>query len=141
MWYWRFLTCCNFKWRGRIPSSFIRYLIGRTRKIWSIVYMNEKWIYASKTLVYNIIEFTILPNVLHATLTCPFISWCSGAANVKWTPRVWNYSLNSVEVNNFTESSEIPSKYHHPNSYIFLNMDWNISSLSITSFVVILSIP
>ena len=55
------------------PSLFIRYLIGRTRKIWSVVYINEKWIYVSKTLACTIRECAIVHNVLHVTWTCPFI--------------------------------------------------------------------
>ena len=120
---------------------FIRYLIGKTRKIWSVVYMNEKWIYASETLACTIRECAILRDVLHVTSTCPFISWCSGAANVKRTPRFWNSSLNSVEVNCLPASSEILSKSHHPNWSIFPNLDWNISNFSITSAVVIFFIP
>ena len=59
---------------------------------------------------------------------------------IKLTPRVWNSSLNSVKVNFVPASAEILSKYHHPNSSIFPNIDWNISNLSITSYVAILSI-
>ena len=54
---------------------------------------------------------------------------------------VWHSSLNSVEVKCVPASAEIISKSHHPNWPIFLNLDWNISNLSITSSVVILSIP
>ena len=121
------------------PSSFIRSLIGRTGKIWSVVYMNAKLIYASKTLACTIRECAIVLNVLHANLTYLFISWCSGAANVKWTLQVWNYSLNSAEVNYYHASSEILSNSHHQNSSIFSNLDWNISNLSITSSVEIFS--
>ena len=119
------------------PSSFIRYFIGRSRKIWYVLYINTKWIYTSETLAYTIRDCTIVRNVLEVTLTCPFISWCSGAANVKWTPRAWNYFLNSFEVNCVPASAEILSKSHYPNSSIFPNLDWNISSLFITSSLVI----
>ena len=91
------------------PSSFISYLIGRTRKIWYVLYINGKRIYASKTLACTIIECAIIRNVLHVTSTYRFISWCSGSANVKWTPRVWHSSLNYVEVNCFPASTEILS--------------------------------
>ena len=36
------------------PSSFIRSFIGRTGKIWSVVYINEKWTYISGTLACTI---------------------------------------------------------------------------------------
>ena len=123
------------------PYSFIRYLIGRTREIWSVVYINTKWIYASKTLTCTIRECAIIRNVLHVTLIFPFISWCSGAANAKWTPRAWHSSLNYIEVNCDTASVEILSKFHHPNSSIFTNLDCNISSLSIISSVEVFSMP
>ena len=103
----------------RSPYLFIRSLIGRTRKIWSVVYNNEKWIYASETLACTIWECAILRNVLHVNSTFPFISWRSGAANVKWTSRVWRSCLNSVELNCVPACAEIHSKYHHPNSSIF----------------------
>ena len=118
------------------PSSFIRSLIGRNGKIWSVVYINAKSIYVLENLACTIRECAIVRNVLHVASTCLFISWCSGAANVKWTLRVWKYSLNSVEVYYFPEYAEIISKYHHPNSSIFPNLDWKISSLSITPSVV-----
>ena len=106
------------------PSSFIISFIGRTVKILSVVYINAKWINASENLACTIIECAIVRNVLHVTLTCPFISWCSGAANVKWTPQVWHYSLNSVEVNYVPASAEIISKSHHPNSSTFQIWIW-----------------
>ena len=103
------------------PSSFIRYLIGRTGKIWSVVYINARLTYASGTLACTIIECATVRNVLYVTSTCPFISWCPGAANVKRTPRVWHYSLKSVKVNCVPASAEILSKSHHPNWSIFPN--------------------
>ena len=99
MWYWRFCTCANLNGVVGLPSLFIISLIGRNGKIWSVVYINAKWIYASKTLACTIRECTIVRNVLRVTSTCLFISWCSGASNVKWTPQVWHSYLNSVEVN------------------------------------------
>ena len=124
-----------------LPSLFIRSLIGRNGKIWSVVYINVKLTYASKTLACTIRDYATVRNVLHVTSTCLFISWCSVAASVKWTPRVWHYSLNSVEVNCVPASAEILSKSHHPNWSISPNLDWNISSFSISPSVVIFSIP
>ena len=121
------------------PYSFIRSLIDRTGKIWFVVYMNEKWIYAPETLECSIRECAIIRNVLHVTSNRPFIYWCSGAANFKWTLQVWHSSLNYVEVNCVPASAEILSKSHHPNSSMFLTMDWNISRLSINFSVVIFS--
>ena len=95
-------------------SLFIISLMGGTGKIWSVVYINAKWNYASENLAWTIIECAIVRNILHFASTCPFISWFSGAANFKWTPKVWNYSLNSVEVNCVPASAEILSKSHHP---------------------------
>ena len=46
------------------PSSFIRSLIGRTGKIWSIVYINAKLTYASGTLACTI----TLRTVAHALM-------------------------------------------------------------------------
>ena len=119
------------------PFLFIRSLIGRTGNIWSVVYINAKWIYASKNLACTIRECATVRNVLHVTSTSPLISWYSGDANVKWTPQVWHSSYNSVEVNCVPAYAEIISKSHHPNWSISPNMYWNISSLSITSSVVI----
>ena len=119
-------------------SSFIRSLIVSTGKIWSIVYIYVKWIYASKTLAFTISECEI---VRHVTLTCPFISWCSVDANIKWTPKVWHTSWNSVRVNYVPASYEILSKCQHPNSSIFPKLDFNIPILSITSSVAIIPIP
>ena len=123
------------------PSWFIRSLIGRTEKIWYVVYIHAKWTYTSGTLACTIRECATVRNVLHVTSTCSFISWCSVAANVEQTPRVWHSSLNSVKVNCVPAYAEILYKSHHPNWSIFQNLDWNISSLSITSSVVIFSIP
>ena len=81
--------------------------------------MNEKWI----------------------TSTSPFIYWCYGAANVKWVPWFWKSSLNSIKINCDPVSDENLSKFHLPNSSIFPNLDWNISCLSITSYVECFSIP
>ena len=89
------------------PSLFIRYLIGRTGKIWSVVFINAKWIYTYETISCTIIECEIVRSVLHATSTCLFIYWCSGAANVKWTLQVWYSCLNSVEVNCVTASEKM----------------------------------
>ena len=124
-----------------LPNCFVRYLIGRTGKRWSIAYINEKWIYASTFLACTIKECAILRKVLHVTLTCPFIYWCSRTANIKWNPQVWHSPLNSAEINCFPASTEIISEFHHPNSSMIPDMDWNISSLYITSSVVIFSIP
>ena len=123
------------------PSWFIRSLIGRTGNIWSVVHSNAKWIYTSETLACTIRECAIVRNVLHGISTCPFIYWCSGAANIKLTPQVWHYYLNSVEVNCVPASAEINSKSHHPNSSIFTNLDWNITRLSITSSVAVFFVP
>ena len=83
-----FISVASLKGVVGLPSSFIRSFIDSTRKIWYIVYINAKWIYASETLVCIISECSILCNITHVTSTCPFISWCSGAANVKRTPQV-----------------------------------------------------
>ena len=136
-----FVTVASLYGVVKSPSWFIRSLIGRTRNIWSVVYINVKLTYTSENIAYTIRECATVRNVLHVTSTCPLIFWCSGAANVKWTPRVWHYSLNSVKVNCDPTSAEILSKSHHPNSSIFPNLDWNISSLSITSSVEMVSIP
>ena len=96
-------------------SLFIRDLIGRTGNKWSVLYMNTKWIYASKTLAYTIRECEIVRNVLHVASTCTFIFWCYRDANIKWTPWVWHASLNSVKVNWAHASAEILSKSHHKN--------------------------
>ena len=101
------------------PSSFIISLNGSTGKMWYVVYINAKWIYASKILECTIKECAIVRNVFHVTSTCPLISWCYGAAKVKLTPWFWHSSLNSVEVNCLPASAETPSKYHHPNLCIF----------------------
>ena len=47
----------------------------------------------------------------------------------------------SVEVNYVPASAEILSKSHHPNLSIFPNLDWNISRLSTTFYIVNFSIP
>ena len=96
-------------------SYFIISLIGRNVKIWLVVYINAKWIYTSETISCNIWERENLRNIIHVTLKFPFISWCPGSDNAKWTLWVWHSSLNSVEVNFFPASAEIISKYHHPN--------------------------
>ena len=119
MWYWVFLICCKSKWRCLIDVSFIISLIRRTGKIWYVVYINAKLIYPSENLAFTIRECAIVRNVLHVTSICSFVSWCSGAANVKWTPQVWRYYLNSVEVNCFPASDKMPFKSHHPDSFIF----------------------
>ena len=141
MWYWRFHTCCKFNVVIGSLSLFIRSLIGITGKIPYFVYINAKLIYDSKTLACTISECGIVRNVLHVTLTCLFIYLCYGDTNVKLTPRVWHSYLNSVEVNCAPASAEIIYKSHQPNLSIFTNIYWNISNLSITSSVVILSIP
>ena len=56
--------------------------------MWSVVYINAKWTYTYRTLACTIRECATVRNFLQVTLTCPFISWCSGATNVKQTPRV-----------------------------------------------------
>ena len=101
------------------PSLFIRYLICWTGKIVSVVYINEKWINSSKTSACTVRECAIVRNVLHVTLTCQFISWCSGAVNVKWTPWVWHSSLKFIEVNCDPESAEMFLMSHHLNYSIF----------------------
>ena len=73
-----------------LPSLFIISLIGRTGKMWSIVYINAKWTYTSGNLACTIRECATVRNVLQVTSTCQFISWCSGASNIKQTPRVWH---------------------------------------------------
>ena len=112
----------------RSLSLFIISLIGRTGKIWSVIYINAMWIYTYETLACTIREWVIVRNVLYVTSNCPFISWCSRAANVKSTTWVWHYSLKPVQVNCFPASDEILSKSQHPNSSIFPDLDWNISS-------------
>ena len=102
-------------------SFFIRSLIGRTGKMWSVVYINAKWTYTSGTLACTIRECATVRKFLQVTSTCLFISWCSGAANITRTPRVWKSSLNSVEINCVPASAENISKYHHPN--------WSISRI------------
>ena len=139
MWYWRFLTCCHFKLCGRLAIFACQMFYWYNHTIF--IYINAKWIQDSKTLACTIRECTIVGNVIHVTSTCPFISWWSGATNFKWTPQVWHYSLNSVKVNCDSASDEILSKYHHINSSIFPNLDWNVSSLSITSSVENFSMP
>ena len=89
----------------RSPSSFIRYLMGRTGKIWSIVYINSKWIYSSKTLACTIRECVIVRKGIHVTLTGPFVYWCFVTNNVKWILRVCNSSLKSAEVNSVPASA------------------------------------
>ena len=125
----------------RSLSLFIRSLIGRMVKIWSFVYIDAKLIYASETLACTITECSIVRNFIHVTSTFPFISWFSGASNVKLTLQVWHSCLNSVKINCVPASAEILSKSHHLNSSIFPNLYWNIYSLSITSSVMIFSIP
>ena len=115
--------------------------LGRTGNLWSVVYINAKWIYISETLACTIRECATVRSVLHVTSTFLLISWCSGAANVRWTTIVWYYYLKYVKINCKYASTEIISKYHHPNSSIFPNLDWNISSLSITCYVETFSIP
>ena len=104
-------------------SLFIRYFIGKTGKIWSVLYITAKWICASETLACTIRDCSIVRNILRVTRTCPFISWCSGADNVNWTPWVWHSIFNSIEVNCDPTTAEILSNSHHPNSYIFPNLD------------------
>ena len=141
MWYWRFRTCCKFKWRGWI-SVFVYHIFDwHNQKMWSDININTKWIHASKTLAFTIRESVILLNILHVTLTCLFISWFSGATNVEWTLRVWNYYLNPVKVNCNPASAKMISKSHQTNLPIFSNLDRNISSLSITCSVEIFSLP
>ena len=123
------------------PSLSIRSLIGRTSEIWSFVYIYKNLMYTSKTVACTIRECAIVLNVIHVILNFLFISGCSGAANVKWTSWVWHLSLKSIEVNCFPASAKIISKSYHPNLSIFPNMDWNISSLSIPSSVLISFIP
>ena len=69
------------------PSRFIKCLIGRTVNILSVMYMNEKCIYSSKTLACTIIECAIVCDVRHVTSIWPFISWWSVAANISRTTR------------------------------------------------------
>ena len=97
------------------PSSFIRYLIDSTGKIWSYIYINVKLIYASETLACTISECAIVCNFLHVTSTFTLIYWCYRAANDKWTPRVFHSSLKEVEVNCVPSSAEILSQYYQPN--------------------------
>ena len=80
-----FLPVSSLNVMVRSLSLFIVSLIGSTGKIWYVLYSNKKWIYASKTLACTISECAIVCNVLHVTLTCPLISWCSVAANFKLT--------------------------------------------------------
>ena len=120
--------------------SFIKSLIGRTGKIWSVIYFNENFIYTSETVAYTIRECAIVRNVLHIISTFLFISWSLGAANVKCTLRFCHYSLNSIKVNCVLISAENLSKSQHSNSSISPYLDWNVSSLSITYSVVIFSL-
>ena len=56
------------------PSLFIKYLIGRTGRIRSVVYINAKGIYASENLECTIRECAIIRNVLHITSACSFMN-------------------------------------------------------------------
>ena len=117
-------------------SWFTKCLIGRTRNILSFVYINEKCIYSSENRACTIIECAIVCNVNHVTSTWPLIYLWSGATNAIHTPRTEIPSWNSLEVNYMQESVLIISIFHQPNSSTF-----QISSLSMTSSVVIFSIP
>ena len=132
-----FIPVASFCGVVRSPSLFIRSLIGRTGKMWYVVYINVKWTYTYGTLACTIRECSTVRNVLQVTSTCPFVSCCYGAANVNRNPQVWHSSLNSVKLNCVPASAEIIYKSRHSNLSIFPNLDWNISNLSITSFVVI----
>ena len=66
MWYWRFRTCRKLNRVVCSDSLFIRSLIVITRKILYAVYINAKWIHASKTLACTIRECAIVRNVLYA---------------------------------------------------------------------------
>ena len=48
------------------PPSFIRSLIGRTGKIWSVVYINAKWTYTSGTLACTIRACATVHNVFRS---------------------------------------------------------------------------
>ena len=138
--YLRFYTYRNLNDVVGLPSLIIKSLIVSTSKIWSAVYIKEKWIWSSETSACTIRECEIVRNILRVTLTCPLISWCSGAANVIRTPRFWHLYWKSLEVNCVPAYAEIIYKSHQPNSSIFPNISWNIPILSITSSVLIIYI-
>ena len=56
------------------PSLFIIFLIGRTGKMWYVVYVNVKWTYTSGTLACTIRECETVRNVLHEFYTS-FRGW------------------------------------------------------------------
>ena len=90
-----------------------------------------------QNIAFTISECAIVRNIIQFTSIFPFISWCYGAANIRWTPWVYHSSWYSVEVNCAPESSEINCKYHQQNSSVFPNLDWNVSNSSITCSVAI----
>ena len=75
---------------GEVGSTswFDKCLIGRTRNIWSVMYIYEKCIYLSETRACTIIECAIVRNVLHVNSTWPFIYSLSSDANDTLTPRI-----------------------------------------------------
>ena len=99
--------------------SSIMSFIGSTRKILSAIWINVKWIWASKNLTWTISECSNLCNIIHVTSNCMLIYWCYGAATVIWTPLVWYLSWKSKDVNYVPTSTKILSKSHQQNLSIF----------------------
>ena len=110
---WR--AYCKFIWRSLITMHVYQMFYWYNQKIWSVVYINSKWIYASKSLACTIRDCKIVRSVLCVTSTCLFIYWCSGSANIKWTPWFCYSCLDSVKVNCVPASAEIISKFHYRN--------------------------
>ena len=75
-------------------SWFTKYLIGTTKNILSVLYINAKCIYFPKIRAYTISKCAIVRNVCHVTSTWPFIYWWSGATNSSRTMRTEIPSLN-----------------------------------------------
>ena len=124
-----------------LPSWFTKCLIVITVNIWSVVYINAICIYLSETCACTIIKYARVRNVCHVTSTQPLISWWSGDVNANLKPHIERPYRNPLEVNWLSESVWLLSISHHPNSHNFPDLAWNISSLSMTSSVVIFSIP
>ena len=122
-------------------SWFIKCLIGKTGKILSVVYINEQCMYLSETHACTIIDCSIFLNVFHVTSTWPLILWWSDDDNISCTTFTERPSWNYLEVNCVPASVCISSKTHQPSYSTFPNLDWNMSRFSMTSLVVMFSIP
>ena len=123
------------------PSWFTKCLIGRIGNIWSVMYINARCIYLSESHAFTIIDCVVVCNFRHITSTWPLIYWWSGASNAILTPCIERPSWNSLEAN------FVPVLYwtiyisHQPNLSTLPYLEWNISSFSITSLVMIFSTP